>query len=78
MWMSRKRIEVDSLQVDGVDVAEVNYEYDLVNKTKLLGKYIGETIYLKRKDIPQNQQCHLLSAGPEIILEDAQTGEVMV
>jgi len=73
-----QRMEVESLRIEGVDVIEVNYEYDLVDKAKLLGKYVGETVYLKVKDIPGNRECWLLSAGPGLILEDVMTGEVLV
>ncbi|HOP75195.1 MAG TPA: DUF4139 domain-containing protein [Bacillota bacterium] len=73
-----QRMEVESLRIEGVDVIEVNYEYDLVDKAKLLGKYVGETVYLKVRDIPGNRECRLLSAGPGLILEDVMTGEVLV
>jgi len=56
----------------------VNYEYDLVDKAKLLGKYVGERVYLKAKDLPQKRECRLLSAGRGLILEDIATGEVLV
>lgn len=73
-----QRMEVESLRIEGLDVVEVNYEYDLVDKAKLLGKYVGETVYLKVKDIPRNRECRLLSAGRGLILEDIVTGEVLV
>lgn len=73
-----QRMEVESLRIEGLDVAEVNYEYDLVDKAKLLGKYVGETVYLKEKDLPEKRKCRLLSAGRGLILEDIATGEVLV
>src|SRR5690554_6157376 len=73
-----QRMEVESLRIEGLDVVEVNYEYDLVNKTKLLGKYVGEMVYLKVKDLPQKRECRLLSAANGLILEDTMTGEVLV
>lgn len=73
-----QRMEVESLRIEGLDVAEVNYEYDLVDKAKLLGKYVGERVYLKAKDLPQKRECRLLSAGRGLILEDIATGEVLV
>lgn len=73
-----QRIEVESLRIEGLDVVEVNYEYDLVDKAKLLDKYVGKTVYLKVKDLPQKRECRLLSAGKGLILEDTMTGEVLV
>lgn len=73
-----QRMEVESLRIDGLDVVEVNYEYDLVDKTKLLDKYVGETVYLKVEDLPEKRKCRLLAAGSGLILEDILTGEVLV
>ena len=73
-----QRMEVESLRIEGLDVIEVNYEYDLVDKAKLLGKYVGETVYLKVKDLPERRECRLLSSGRGLILEDIVTGEVLV
>jgi len=73
-----QRIEVESLRVKGVDVAEVNYEYDLVDKARLLRKYIGEVVYLQVKDNSQKRACRLLSAGSGLVLEDTASGEVLV
>lgn len=71
-----QRMEVESLRIEGLDVVEVNYEYDLVDKAKLLSKYVGERVYLKAKDL--KRECRLLSAGRGLILEDIATGEVLV
>lgn len=73
-----QRMEVESLRIEGLDVVEVNYEYDLVDKAKLLGKYVGETVYLNVKDLPQKRECRLLSAGRGLVLEDILTGEVLI
>ncbi len=73
-----QRIEVDSLRIEGLDVVEVNYEHDLVNKAKLLNKYIGEMVYHKAKEAPLNRECRLLAAGTGVILEDINSGEVLV
>ena len=72
-----KRIEVDSLRVEGIDVVEVNYEYDLVDKQRLLGKYLGETVLLVEVETNNKRACRLLNPV-ELILEDIQTGEVLV
>ncbi|NLY74718.1 MAG: DUF4139 domain-containing protein [Firmicutes bacterium] len=73
-----QRMEVESLRIEGLDVVEVNYEYDLVDRAKLLDKYVGETVYLKLKDLPEKRECRLLSERAGLILEDIVTGEVLV
>jgi hypothetical protein len=73
-----QRMEVESLRIEGLDVIEVNYEYDLVDKAKLLGKYVGETVYLKVKDLPEKRECRLLSSERGLVLEDIVNGEVLV
>lgn len=72
-----QRIEVDTLRVEGVDVAEVNYEYDLVDKQKLLGKYMGEIVLLIDPETKNKRACRLLNSAA-LILEEIQTGEVLV
>lgn len=72
-----QRIEVESLRVEGVAVSEVNYEYDLVAKEKLLAEYMGETVLLIEPETKNKRACRLLNAA-EPILEDIQTGEVLV
>ena len=39
-------IETDSLLVEGLNVLEFNYDYDLVDRKKLLNKYIDKEDYL--------------------------------
>lgn len=53
-----------------VRVLEQNYQYDLVNQNKLLGKYIGKTVEFLRLD-PEGRKEYpvsgrLLAVGPEI------------
>jgi hypothetical protein len=73
-----QKMELESLQIDGIDVAEVNYEYDLVNREKLLEKYVGEAVFLVTEDGKTKRSCRLLASGATVILEDAATGEVLI
>ncbi|MET1014594.1 MAG: DUF4139 domain-containing protein [Paenisporosarcina sp.] len=73
-----ERIETDSLQVKGLLVAELNYEYDLVDKVKLLEKYIGKEIKLVNKRTGEEKSYLLISAQNGLILEDLKTHEIII
>jgi len=45
-----QKIETDSLLVEGLNVLEFNYDYDLVDRKKLLNKYIDKEVFLKDRD----------------------------
>ncbi len=71
------RIETDSILVKGVDVLEMNYEYDLVNKTKLLEKYLDHTVYVRTADGGRTAY-RLLSVIHGIVLEHTESKEIVL
>lgn len=73
-------IETDSLLVEGLEVLEFNYDYDLVDRDKLLRRYIGAEVFLRRKETGDRKSCRLLSveAGGKCVLEDGQTREIYI
>jgi len=71
-------IETNSLQVKGLQVAELNYEYDLVDKFKLLEKYVGREIKLVDKETGVEKSYRLLSAQNGLVLEDLVTQEIIL
>lgn len=71
-------IETNSLQVKGLQVSELNYEYDLVDKFKLLEKYVGREIKLVDKETGVEKSFRLLSALNGLVLEDLQTHEIVL
>ena len=71
-------IETNSLQVKGLQVAELNYEYDLVDKFKLLEKYVGREIKLVDKETGVEKSYRLLSAQNGLVLEDLVTKEIIL
>jgi len=66
-----------SLKAAAVDVLEQNYEYDLVNSSKLLQKYIDKKIalFLKNEKIEEGK---LLSFSSQDIILDTKAGIVIV
>lgn len=73
-----QKIETDSLIVDGLNVLEFNYDYDLVDRDKLLGKYIDKEVYLKDRKTGEKRSCRLLSTegAGRCVLEDIETKEI--
>jgi len=73
-----QQIETNSLQVKGLKIAELNYEYDLVDKFKLLEKYVGREIKVVDKETGEEKTYRLLSAQNGLVLEDLETNEIVL
>lgn len=75
-----QQIETDSLLVEGLNILEFNYDYDLVDKDKLLRKYIDKEVYLKDRKTGEKKSCRLLSVegAGRCVLEDNTTKEIYI
>jgi hypothetical protein len=75
-----QQIEVDSLLVEGLQILEFNYDYDLVGRNKLLNKYIDMEVYLKDRKTGDKKSCRLLSVENDgkCVLEDTSTMEIYI
>ena len=73
-----QRIETDSLLVEGLNVLEFNYDYDLVDRDKLLKKYLDKEVYLIDRKTSEKKTYRLLSveAGGRCVLENSVTKEI--
>lgn len=73
-----QQIETDSLLVEGLNILEFNYDYDLVDRDKLLKKYIDKEVYLIDRKTREKKNCRLLSVegGGRCVLEDNATKEI--
>ncbi len=71
-------IEIDSIIVDGVEIIELNYDYDLVSKEKLMEKYLDKTVILYNKDEKTKEQYRLLSVKGGLVLEKIDTKEIII
>ncbi len=58
------------LKGKGLKILEQNYEYDLVDNTALMSKYIGEQIEIQLVEQGGLVRGRLLSAGPPVIVEE--------
>ncbi|TCS92402.1 DUF4139 domain-containing protein [Hazenella coriacea] len=73
-----KRIEIDSILIEGPHVRELNYEYDLVSEKKLLEKYLDEQIYIEDPETKQREEYRLLSVMGGVVVEKTSTKEIMI
>jgi hypothetical protein len=75
-----QQIETDSLLVEGLNIIEFNYDYDLVDRDKLLKKYIDKEVYLKDRKTGEKKSCRLLSVegAGRCVLEDNDTKEIYI
>ncbi|WP_196493876.1 DUF4139 domain-containing protein [Ornithinibacillus caprae] len=73
-----EKIETDSVIVKGLTIQELNFDYDLVEKKKLLKKYIDRTVYLVDREKDTKQEYRLLSVDDGLVLEDSKTNEIIL
>jgi len=75
-----QQIETDSLLVEGLNILEFNYDYDLVDRDKLLRKYIDKEVYLRDRKTGEKKSCRLLSVegAGKCVLEDSTTKEIYI
>lgn len=73
-------IETDSLLVEGINIIEFNYDYDLVGREKLLKKYIDKEVFLRDRATGEKKSCRLLSVegAGKCVLEDNETKEIYI
>ncbi|MBA4493884.1 DUF4139 domain-containing protein [Paenactinomyces guangxiensis] len=73
-----EKIETDSIVVDGLDIQELNYEFDLVSKEKLLEKYIDQKVYIYDPETKEKTEYRLLSVGDGMVVENTATREIVI
>lgn len=73
-----KKIETNSIMISGIHVLELNYDFDLVSKDKLLEKCLDETIYIYDKKTKEKLPLRLLSVNDGIIGERIDTKEIII
>ncbi|ANU09066.1 hypothetical protein A1A1_15493 [Planococcus antarcticus DSM 14505] len=71
-------VETESVLVDGIHVLEQSYNYDLINKEKLLEKYMDDVITVRNAELDEEMQIRLLCVYGSIIGERVDTKEVVI
>lgn len=72
-----QNIETNSLIVKGLEIEELNYEYDLVNRDRLLKKYVDKTVFIYNKE-KGKEEFRLLSIADALVLENTETKEIVI
>lgn len=73
-----EQIEADSVMVKGLQVLEQNYNYDLADGQKLLGKYIGHVVAVRNQEAGEEMAMRLLSTSDGIVGERTYNGEILI
>jgi hypothetical protein len=73
-----ERIEVDSILIEGIDLREINYEYDLVSEQKMLARYLDRLIFLYDEKKATKKEYRLLSVQNGVVVEDPETKEILI
>lgn len=73
-----ERIEMDSILVQGLEVMEQCFDYDLVSRRKLLEKYVDRVVTVRNAELQEEVRFRLLSAVDGIIGERIDTKEILV
>ena len=73
-----EHIEADSVMIKGLKVLEQNYDYDLADGQKLLGKYIGHVVTVRNQEAGEEMAMRLLSASDGIVGERTYNGEILI
>ncbi|WP_416143880.1 DUF4139 domain-containing protein [Planococcus koreensis] len=73
-----EHIEADSVMVRGLQVLEQNYDYDLADGQKLLGKYIGQVVTVRNQEAGEEMAMRLLSTSDGIVGERTYNGEILI
>ena len=73
-----QKIKTDSIIVKGLEILELNYEYDLVSKDKLLQKYIDKNIFIYSSKDNKKEGYRLLGTVGGIMVEKIDTKEIAI
>ncbi|WP_432363297.1 DUF4139 domain-containing protein [Sporosarcina sp. UB5] len=72
------KLKPDSVIVEGVDVSELVYAYDLTDEVKIVEKYLGRQLLMKDPFAKQDRLFKLLRANGPIIMQDVETKEIVI
>lgn len=71
-------LEHDSIIVEGIEVEELEYAYDLVDERKLFEKYIGRQLLVRDSYSKADRPYTLLRMSGPLIMQDVETKEIVV
>lgn len=71
-------IEADSLFVNGAAVLEQDYQDGIMDKNRLLKKYVGGLVTIRNAGAGSETKVRLLKVEPDFIGQIEETGEILV
>ncbi|WP_339252280.1 DUF4139 domain-containing protein [Sporosarcina sp. FSL W8-0480] len=73
-----KRLDKDSVIVEGADVSELVYEYDLMDELRIYERYLGRQLIMKDPYSKADRKYTLLRANGPIVVQDVETNELII
>lgn len=73
-----RKLDTDSVIIEGMDVAEFVYEYDLMDELKLYEKYLGKQLMMYDAYTKESKPYMLLRANGPLVLQDMATKELIM
>ncbi|GEN83190.1 DUF4139 domain-containing protein [Sporosarcina luteola] len=73
-----KRLDTDSIIIEGLDVSELVYEYDLMDELRIYERYIGRQLIIKDPYSKQDKKYTLLRANGPVVMQDVETNEIII
>ncbi|MDN4606200.1 DUF4139 domain-containing protein [Sporosarcina highlanderae] len=73
-----KRLDQDSVIVEGADVSELIYEYDLMDELRIYERYLGRQLIMKDPFSKGDRKYTLLRANGPVVMQDVETNELII
>jgi len=73
-----RRIETDSIIIEGMDVSELEYAFDLLDQQSLLEKYVGRQVKVYGNLDRDGRVYTLLRPGAPLVMQDVETKEIVL
>ena len=73
-----RKLKPDSIIVEGLDVSELVYEYDLMDELRIFERYIGRQVTIKDPFSKQDRAYTLLRGNGPIVMQDVETKELII
>ncbi|WP_027965227.1 DUF4139 domain-containing protein [Halalkalibacillus halophilus] len=73
-----ERIDVESVFVAGLNVKEMSFNYDSLQKNTLLKRYVGQQVFLEDRQEKTTEPYELLACGHDLIVRHLKTGHLLI
>lgn len=73
-----RKLKTDSIIVEGVDVSELVYEYDLMDELRVYERYIGRELTIHDPYSKKDRAYTLLRGNGPVVVQDVETKEIII